>query len=52
MDEIFGNRAWITPKSLASEAGPNSSNSTSSSPIPTKLPKKKRGIVRGINKRK
>ena len=58
MDEIFGNRAWVTPKSLASEAGPSqlsSSSSTSSSPILTKSSKRKRGSfrgIRGINKPK
>lgn len=39
MDEMFGNRAWVTPKSLASEAGPSrlSSSSSTSSPTFTKL---------------
>lgn len=45
MDEMFGNRAWATPKSLASEAGPSqltSSSSTSSSPVLTKSSNNKR----------
>lgn len=44
MDEMFGNRAWVTPKSLASEAGPNrlSSSSSTSSPTFTKSSNSKR----------
>lgn len=42
MDEIFGNRAWVTPKSLASEADPSQ---LSSSPILTKSFKRKREVL-------
>lgn len=51
MDDIFGKRAWVAPKCLASEAGSSqfsSSSSTSSlasSPTSTKVPKRKREVL-------
>lgn len=49
MDDIFGNRAWISPKCLASEAGPSqsssSSTSLSSSPTLSKVLKRKRKVL-------
>ncbi|XP_011687408.1 PREDICTED: uncharacterized protein LOC105449725 [Wasmannia auropunctata] len=50
MNDIFGSRAWVAPKYLASEAGSklvqcSSSSTSTSSPTTTRVPKRKREVL-------